>query len=148
MHVIAAGRTIEKEIFVAVSPERAFRAWTEKEELERWCALEVEIDLRQGGNWRFQWTNDVATGAFIEIDPPRLLVMEWHGVPLLSNTLCTVEFTPEADGTLIRLRDTGYGSGPDWDAMYDGVNSGWGTALGDLKRWMESGATDGTFRTS
>jgi len=144
----SVGRTVEKEVFVAVSPERAFRAFTDKTELERWFAIEVEIDLRNGGHWHFQWTNDAATGTFIEVDPPRRLVMEWHNAAPLGNTICTIEFTPESDGTLIRLRDSGYGQGDDWDAIYDGVNGGWGTALGDLKRWLEDGATDGTFRTS
>ena len=148
MQVTTTGRTIEKEVFVAVSPEQAFRAFTRKEELERWFAIEVEVDLRQGGAWRVQWTNEFVTGTFVEIDPPRLLVMEWHGLPPLGNTLCTIEFTPEVDGTRIRLLDSGYGTGDDWDAMYDGVNIGWGTALGDLKRWLEDGASDGTFRIS
>ena len=148
MHVTAAGRTIEKEIFVAVSPERAFRAWTEKEELERWFALEVDIDLRPDGSWRFQWSSMSATGTILEIDPPQLLVMEWDHSPAFTNTVSTIQFTPESDGTLIRLRISGYGEGPDWDAMYDGVAGGWATALADLKRWLEDGATDGTFRTS
>ena len=148
MQITTTGRTIEKELFVAVSPERAFRAFTRKEELERWFVIDAELDLRVGGRWRFRWTRDVATGTFVEIDPPRLVVMEWDETPPLTNTLVTVTFDPEADGTRIRLLNSGFGTGDDWDALYDGVNSGWGTGLADLKQWLETGAENGSFRIS
>ncbi|HET8842944.1 MAG TPA: SRPBCC domain-containing protein, partial [Ktedonobacteraceae bacterium] len=49
------GRSIEKELFIKASPERVFRALTEKEELERWFMKEAEVDLRPGGAIRFEW---------------------------------------------------------------------------------------------
>ncbi len=142
------GRSIEKEIFVAVSPERAFRAFVDTDDLEHWFAIKAEIDARPGGDWTMTWSSMAATGTIVEIDPPRLLVMETVNEPPFGNTILRFEFTPESDGTLVRLINSGFGTGDDWDAYHDGVNSGWGDALRDLKRWLEDGASDGSFRLS
>ena len=135
------GRTIEKEIFIKASPERVFEAFTSSDALANWWSMaESELDLRPGGRWRFKWTSgDQVHGIIVEIDPPRRLVMDWDEGEEMNDTRLTVEFHAENGGTRVRLHDTGYGSGGDWDALYDGVTSGWGKALEGLRAWLEDG---------
>jgi uncharacterized protein YndB with AHSA1/START domain len=136
-----AGRTVEKELFLPAPPERVFAAFTTPEGLLGWMSLvEVRFDPRPGGAWRFKWRGgDVAEGVVVEIDPPRRVVTDWYEAPHLGTTRLTVEFLPENGGTRLRLANSGFGSGGDWDALYDGVNSGWESGLEQLRAWMEVG---------
>ncbi|RIK44469.1 MAG: SRPBCC domain-containing protein [Chloroflexi bacterium] len=135
------GRTIEKEIFIKASPERVFDAFTSSDALAHWWAMaEAELDLRPGGRWRFKWTSGQSVhGIIVEVERPRRLVMDWDEGEHLHDTRLTVEFHAENGGTRIHLVDTGYGSGGDWDALYEGVTTGWGWALEGLRAWLEEG---------
>lgn len=57
------GRTFEKEIFIHVTPERVFRAPTEKAERERWFLTEATVDVRPGGALRFTPQFRIENGA-------------------------------------------------------------------------------------
>jgi uncharacterized protein YndB with AHSA1/START domain len=133
------GRTIEKEIFIHATPERVFRALTEKAELERWFLTEATVDVRPGGALRFAWQNDVTTGVFREVDPPRRLVYGWEEANGLGMTTITFTLTPEGDGTRLHLVHTGFGSGPQWDDAYAGTDRGWREELERLRAWLDEG---------
>jgi uncharacterized protein YndB with AHSA1/START domain len=133
------GRTIEKELFIAAAPERIYRAFTVKEDLERWFATNADIQPEVGGVLNLRFPNDTINGAYVELDPPRRITFTWDERPKYGITTCTIELIPEADGTLLRLTHTGFGDGENWDELYNGVNSGWTEELGNLKAWLETG---------
>ena len=124
---------------VAASPEAVFEAWTAKEHLERWSCpnpdapLEVEVDLRVGGNYSIRMDVDggphTAFGTYREVDPPNRLVYtwDWKEEPLAMGieTLVTVEFAAVDGGTEIRLTHEGF---PAPEAK-DGHELGWTMSL-------------------
>src|SRR5688500_5266509 len=120
-----AGRTVEKELFIAAAPERVYRAFTNKEDLERWFVTNAELETRPGGVFNLRWQEDTVAGEYVELDPPRRVTFTWDESPKYSVTTCTIEFIPEADGTLLRLTHSGFGQGDDWDDLYNGINGGW-----------------------
>ncbi|HEY1351972.1 MAG TPA: SRPBCC domain-containing protein [Ktedonobacteraceae bacterium] len=133
------GRLIEKELFIKASPERVFRALTEKEELERWFLQKAEIDLRPGGAIRFEWRPGVMNvGKILILDPPRRLSYSWD-VQTPGATTVTFDLTSENDGTRLHVVNTGFGEGGDWDHYYDLRTDGWGVHLGNLAAWLETG---------
>jgi uncharacterized protein YndB with AHSA1/START domain len=134
-----AGRTIEKELFIAAAPERVYRAFTVKEDLEGWFVTTADIEARPGGVFNLHWNEDSVAGEYVELDPPRKITFTWDERPKYGITSCTIELIPEADGTLLRLTHTGFGKGDNWDELYNGVNSGWTEELGQLKSWLETG---------
>lgn len=135
-----AGRTVEKELFIAAAPERVYRAFTTKEDLERWFVTKAELETRPGGVFNLWWKEgEHAAGEFVELDPPRRVTFTWDDRPKYGITTCTIELVPEGDGTLLRLTHTGFGQGDNWDEHYDGVNGGWSEELGNLKTWLETG---------
>jgi uncharacterized protein YndB with AHSA1/START domain len=134
-----AGRTVEKEMFIAAAPERVYRAFTVKEDLERWFVTTADIQARAGGAFNLHWNDDSVNGEYVELDPPRRITFTWDERPKYGITTCTIELTPEADGTLLRLTHTGFGEGDNWDELYNGVNSGWTEELTHLKTWLETG---------
>src|SRR5688572_30045328 len=133
------GRTVEKELFIAAAPERVYRAFTVKDDLERWFVTSADIETRAGGAFNLHWNNDSVNGEYVQLDAPRRITFTWDERPKYGITTCTIELIPEADGTLLRLTHTGFGDGDNWDELYNGVNSGRTEELGNLKTWLETG---------
>jgi uncharacterized protein YndB with AHSA1/START domain len=132
------GRTLEKEILIHAPPERVFRALTTKEDLERWSVTEAFVDPRPGGRLRFVWISTSIEGVFITVSPT-LIVYTLDERPLNGFTTVTITLAAEAGGTRVHLSHTGFGEGEDWDALYRGLDSGWGEGLDDLRAWIDDG---------
>lgn len=139
-----SGRTIEKELFIGAAPERVFRAFTDKCELERWFVTKADVDLKPGGVFNLTWEQEFVAGQVVDVDPPRRFAFTWDDGPQYGSvTTCVVEFLPESDGTLLRLTHTGFGHGDVWDALFEDVNGGWTVELQNLRRWLVQGAPKG-----
>jgi uncharacterized protein YndB with AHSA1/START domain len=118
---------IDYSIRIQAPAHTVFEMLTEAELLTEWMAREAEVDRRPGGVFRWVYENgDVVLGSFIEIDPPRRLVLDYgweqpasRGIPPRSTT---VEITlEEVDGaTLLRLVHRGLPA-----AERDSHRAGW-----------------------
>lgn len=132
-------RTLEKDVFINATPERVFRALTEKAELERWFVQTAEIDLRPGGAIKLELAPGMfEAGTILVLDPPHRLSYTWESLEP-SPTTITFELTAENAGTRLHLSHTGIGEGEDWDSYYTAVNGGWSTHLTNLTAWLETG---------
>ena len=119
---------------VAGSPERAFEAWTDPEQVSRWtcpdptATVDVEIDLRVGGRYLIRMHVEggpfTAHGTYREVDPPRRLVYTWgwkeEAHAMKAETVVTVEFVPVEEGTEIRLTHSGFPTPDDRDGHEEG----------------------------
>lgn len=141
-------RAIDMRIVIDASPERVFAAFTEKEPLESWFVLLAEVDPRPGGAFGFFWKDVGVTGRALEVDPPNRLVLEFDERPVADGvTVSTITVTPDVRGASLHFRQVGFGDGPEWDALYDGMSVGWVDAFSDLKFFLETGAPrPGGFR--
>ena len=102
---------IHKEIVLPASREEVWSALTDPEELERWFANDVELDLRPGGGASFRWANGEERHAVVtEVDPERRLAFDWDDDG-------TVEFTLDdaADGTRLVVIE----SSPAWSTALE-----------------------------
>lgn len=135
-----SGRSVEKDLFIKASPERVFKALTEKAELERWFVQTAEVDLRVGGAIRLEWAPGMfETGTIVVLEPPHRLSYTWEALEP-SPTTITFELAAENDGTRFRLIHSGIGEGEDWDNYYTSVDGGWGSVhLRQLVAWIETG---------
>lgn len=110
--------TLRIERIVDAPPEVVFRMWTTREAMEHWYrdgddfeARVTELDLRVGGRYRVEFgpkdqTPFVESGVYLEIDPPRRLVMTetLEGVDApWSDTKVTVVFEAEDGKTRLIL---------------------------------------------
>lgn len=104
---------VELERRIAATPEIVFSYFTDPARYQLWQGIDVELDPRPGGVYRVTQneTGVVSRGEFVEIDPPRRLVFSWgwEGVDALLPGESTVEvdFVPDGDGTIVRLRHSG-----------------------------------------
>jgi uncharacterized protein YndB with AHSA1/START domain len=111
--VIGERGVVVSEVRVEASPEAVFDFFTRPEKLRRWMGLAAETEDRPGGAWRvdFNGRGSVAAGELVEVEPPHRVVFTWgweqteaapFPLPPGGSTV-EVTFTPEGDGTRVRL---------------------------------------------
>ena len=104
---------IEREVEIAASPGAVWGFLVDPEKQQRWMGQDVTFDLRQGGAYRMEIIPmHVASGEFVEIDPPRRLVYTWgwephegadpNAVPPGSSTV-EIDLVPAGQGTRLRF---------------------------------------------
>ena len=130
--------------------EMVFRAWTEPEQLRRWCAPtgftipESEGDARPGGAWRAMMRAPDGqeyrlVGRYTEVSPPERLAfthawLEADGTPGLE-TRVTVTLRERDGRTELTLEQTGFASA----AARDGHEGGWSETLDRLAAHLAEG---------
>jgi uncharacterized protein YndB with AHSA1/START domain len=110
----ALDREIVLSRVIAAPRARVFRAFTDPNQITRWFGPEgftvetLDIDIREGGRWRFMYTGPDGTRydnrmVFLRIDAPRLLEME-HGSDLDDDPArfhTTITFDEQSDGKCV-----------------------------------------------
>ena len=109
---------LEREIVlsrvIAAPRSRVFQAFTDASQITRWFGPEgfttetLEIDIREGGRWRFIYTGPDGTRwenrmVFLRVDAPRLLEME-HGTDVDDDPArfhTTITFDEQSDGKCV-----------------------------------------------
>lgn len=131
--------------FIRTAPERVWRAITEPEELNRWLTVHAEVDLRPGGLFRFYPEYGLnEEGRFVEVDPPRRLVVQWvhpHDLngPTEEEITAVRTLTPIEDGTELRVRVTGFGVHEEQQYIFEGMSQGYERDTVNLKNYLETG---------
>jgi uncharacterized protein (TIGR03086 family) len=102
----------ESSVVVPLPPDETFAMITEPERLRRWNNVSARVDLRAGGDYRWNIIPGHYTVGFIrEVEPGRRLVMGWgddlpeSGEP--DPTTVTITLEPTDEGTLVRLVHSG-----------------------------------------
>ncbi len=139
------------EVLVAAPPDRVYQALTDPTQVSKWWGQEGRYrltdhhaDVRPGGAWRSVGVGadgkSFSTGGeFLEVAPPRLLVYTWLA-DWDGGTKSTVRFelVPSNQGTLVKLRHSGFAAQPATGKHYSG---GWPTVLTWMKSFVEKGET-------
>jgi uncharacterized protein YndB with AHSA1/START domain len=127
-------RSLELEIEVEGSPEEVWRAIATGPGISSWYVPHV-VEEREGGaaSARFGPGPDMEVpGRVAAWEPPHRVVFDGGD----ADQGLAFEWLVEArDGgtCVVRLVNTGFGSGEDWDAQYDGMAEGWATFLLNLQ---------------
>ena len=126
---------------IAASPATVCSFFTDCERWVLWQGVDAEIDARPGGVVRVRMPGaQVASGQFIELDPPRRLSFTWGWEGAESpvapgSTTVVVELEPDADGTMLRLTHSGIGAPP----VAEHHRLGWERYLDRLRLRAEGG---------
>jgi uncharacterized protein YndB with AHSA1/START domain len=100
---------VELEVRIGAEPETVFEFFTDPDKMVQWMGRSHELDPRPGGVFRCDINGrDVASGSYVEIDPPRRVVFTWgweseENVTKPGTSTVDVTLTPEGEGTLVRL---------------------------------------------
>ncbi len=141
---------------IAARPSIVFEAMTTPEGVAAWFGpddlpvVRAQMDARVGGAYRVHFRtvdgrdghDHEACGEFLELVPPRRIVMSWSwafgGVPEERGRISRIEIelTPVGDGTLLTFTHTAL-----WDEASETSHRwGWTGALDKLARHLENGA--------
>jgi len=142
---------IEREIRIAASVERVWRAVTEAKHLGTWFGdAGATIDLRPGGAITLRWEKNPPVHGVVErVEPHTAFSFRWlragHDKPEPGNhTLVEFTLTPDGSGTLLRVVESGIRALEMAEAgqlQYVGSHEkGWTFELGELRDYVERGA--------
>ena len=109
---------VTREVRIKAAPETIFSFFTDPGKMIRWKGMTASLDPVAGGEYHVDITDQaVAIGRYIELDPPRRLVLTWgwEGSDAVPPGSSTVEITlvPDGDETIVTLvhRDLPEGAG-------------------------------------
>src|SRR6516225_7571211 len=75
---VAGAEPIVREVWIDAAPDEVFRYFTQKDLYLRLMGLAAELDPRPGGVFRVDPNGrDEIVGEFVELVPPRRLVLSW-----------------------------------------------------------------------
>jgi uncharacterized protein YndB with AHSA1/START domain len=107
--------TLERHIHIEASPEVVFEVVSRPEHIREWWSDDAHLEPVPGavGEVVFGDREHVAPITVVDVDPPRRFSFRWvspEGVPAAAGNslLVTFDLEPTADGTLLRLTETGF----------------------------------------
>lgn len=137
---------IVEQITIHATAERIFAALADPQERMKWWGApgrfqvtQFESDMRPGGKWAMRGTGMEGrpfsiTGAYIEIDRPRLLVFTWlpDWYENAKETVVRWELEERDSLTTVRLTHSGFDS-----EIARASHRGWPQILGWLQAYVE-----------
>lgn len=132
------GRTIRHEITIGAKPQAVWEAWARHDRIDRWFVDRAEGDMTSGATVKWFWNFfgvELPVHVF-EARPGEYLAF---GGPegAVPSALQEIWVRQAGGATVLRLANSGFRDGPEWDEEYCGVDSGWRMALATLKHWLE-----------
>jgi uncharacterized protein YndB with AHSA1/START domain len=132
-------RVIRDEIKTSASPELAFEAWADPTKISQWFVDRAEGRADTGANikWFFDEFNFELNYKVLEAVPGERYAIYWAG-PMPPPGILEVIIEREGGETLLRLVQSGFREGAEFDEEYEGVSSGWHIALAALREYLEN----------
>jgi uncharacterized protein YndB with AHSA1/START domain len=129
-------REVVKDAVIAATPGEVWQALTDARELTRWFPVEARVDPGLGGSIWLSWGEGAGGEAPITAWEPgrRFAWTETRGPVKIA-----VDFHLEGrdGGTVVRLVQSGFGDGPEWDDEFHMVTGGWAYFIAHLKWYLE-----------
>jgi uncharacterized protein YndB with AHSA1/START domain len=135
------GRTIDTSIRLKASPQQAWDAWADPEQIANWFVDRAEGRAAPGEvmTWFFDTFNVRQPVPIVDAERGRSLVIGSGDAPGPQGHPYLMEITiaSEAGETTLRLVNSGFSEDARFDEEFEGVVSGWKMALATLKAWLE-----------
>lgn len=128
-----SGRVIRDEMRIAAPPEAVYRAWCDPESITGWFLGRMEGRMEAGETVTWYWDTEGpgVSQRVLVADAPHRIVTAMDLPQGVSYLEVTIE--QEEGHSVLRLVQSGFGEGPEWDDEYESMLSGWMVALAVLK---------------
>lgn len=153
------GPTVGYSVEVPVGLSEAWRLWTEPAALREWFSPNFAVDVRPGGPFEIYFDPSGAPGmkgcegcTVMAVDPESMLTFSWNLPPDPATielrqadhmTFVQVRFHAlDEDRTRVTLVNSGYGSGPEWNAGVGYFRQAWRFVMSWYRYRAESGPID------
>jgi uncharacterized protein YndB with AHSA1/START domain len=140
-------KVLRIELSIPAPVHDVWEAFTTKQGLSSWLAPDVSVELKPGGDWLVKFPGSTGGGTIVSFVPEKEIVINAlapNSFPHVraTRTRAVFTFTAEGSSTLVRLSQTGWQSGPEWDAAYEYLVTGNAQMLGMLHHRFVAGPTD------
>jgi uncharacterized protein YndB with AHSA1/START domain len=141
-------RVLAWEITIPAPRAEVWRAFTTSEGLSTWLTPGAVVELRQGGEWTAHFPGGkTGGGTILSFVPEEDLVMAAMAPEQFPNvraqrTRAEFHFEDRGGATLVRLTQTGWKDGDEWDRAYEYLAAGNGQLLATLHRRFVKGPID------
>lgn len=112
METTTDATVVRREISIEARPETVWQFLVDPDKATRWMGGAATLDPRPGGEYRVEvLSGNIASGEFVELDPPRRAVWTWGWEAGVSSvgpgeSTVEVELVPAGDGTTLQLTHT------------------------------------------
>jgi uncharacterized protein YndB with AHSA1/START domain len=136
------------EVMVPAPRAEVWQAFTTSDGLSTWLTPGAVTELRNGGGWTAHFPGGkTGGGTILSFVPQQEVVMsamapEKFPTVRAERTTAKFQFEAKGDTTLIRLVQTGWKSGKEWDDAYEYLAAGNAQLLETLKRRFVDGPLD------
>ncbi|MGB6689789.1 MAG: SRPBCC domain-containing protein [Terracidiphilus sp.] len=136
------------QLEVPASLPVVWNAFTTSEGLSTWLTPGAVVDLRPGGEWTAHFPGGSTGGGTIVSFVPQkeiaiaALAPDQFPHVRAERTRAVFQFEPRGDSTLVRLTQTGWKTGPEWDRAYEYLAAGDAQLLATLHRRFVDGPID------
>jgi uncharacterized protein YndB with AHSA1/START domain len=141
-------KMLRVEITVPASRSDVWKAFSTSEGLSTWLAPNSVVDLKPGGDWMVHFPDgSTGGGTIVSFVPQKEIVISALApdkFPTVRAQRTTARFQLEdhGTGTLVRLTQTGWKDGDEWDRAYEYLTAGNAQLLATLHRRFVSGPID------
>lgn len=134
------GRVIRAEIRTTATPQQAYEAWADPEKIAHWFVDKAEGKAEPGATitWIFEKFNYRIPYEVLVAQPAERFAIRWNPPPGRSAGILEVTISKEAGDTVVRLVNSGFREGAEWDEEFEGTDSGWRMSLALLKHYLEN----------
>ena len=142
-----SAKVLRIELSIPAPVHDVWEAFTTEKGLSSWLAPDVSVELRPGGDWLVKFPGSTAGGTIVSFIPEKEIVINALApgrFPQVraARTRAVFTFTAEGNSTLVGLSQTGWQSGPEWDAAYEYLVAGNAQILAMLHHRFVAGPTD------
>ena len=146
----APEKRLDFEVEIPATPNEVWVALSTTDGLKTWLAPETRVDLRKGGDWVVLFNGASAGGGtiidFVEGKSITIAAMAPESFPTVrkERTTAVFEFDSAKDGkaSIVRLHQTGWKTGEEWDKAFDYLATGNSQLLNQLRERFVSGPFD------
>jgi uncharacterized protein YndB with AHSA1/START domain len=145
---VTSDRVLVIELTIPAGRAAVWQAFTTSEGLSTWLTPGAVVDLRPGGEWTAHFPGgSTGGGTILSFIPEQEIVInalapDKFPTVRAARTRAAFTFTAHGNSTIVRLTQTGWQSGPEWDAAYEYLASGNAQLLATLHRRFVSGPLD------
>jgi uncharacterized protein YndB with AHSA1/START domain len=141
-------KMLRVEITVPASRSDVWKAFSTSEGLSTWLAPNSVVDLKPGGDWMVRFPGgDTGGGTIVSLVPQKEIVIsalapDKFPTVRAQRTTARFELEDHGTGTLVRLTQTGWKDGDEWDRAYEYLTAGNAQLLATLHRRFVNGPID------
>lgn len=136
------------EVSIPAPRAAVWRAFTTSEGLSTWLTPGAVVELKKGGEWTAHFPGGkTGGGTIVEFKPMEevtMMAMAPEQFPHVraERTKARFQFIADGNATTVRLTQTGWKTGEEWDKAYDYLATGNAQLLETLRERFVSGPID------